>query len=181
MQFSFLLLVCKFTCSQNSSPERLLLCLKCKICTPTCQLHELAVAIINSSEGQQTFAINGDWINSGICKIQIVVNLQEKLIHLIHTTSLPSSFSEMLQDSLNMNSSGKHHLPYSLMRILHVLLIFFLMSIIPRISSITWPKWGLGPPARRQEHANTPTCKTFAAQSFDSLTHAWMRGKEVRA
>lgn len=35
----------------------------------TRQLHELAVAIINSSEGQQTFAINGEWINSGICKI----------------------------------------------------------------------------------------------------------------
>lgn len=60
MRFPFLLLVCKFTCSQNSSPERLLLCLKCKICTPTRQLHELAVAIINSSEGQQTFAINGE-------------------------------------------------------------------------------------------------------------------------
>lgn len=60
MQFPFLLLVCKITCSQNSSPERLLFYLKCKVCTPTCQLHELAVAIINSSEGQQTFAINGD-------------------------------------------------------------------------------------------------------------------------
>lgn len=157
MQFPFLLLVCKFTCSQNSSPERLLLRLKCKVCTPTCQLHELAVAIINSSEGQQTFTINGDWINSGICKIQTAVSLPEKFIHLIYTTSLPSSFSEMLQDPSNMNSSGKHHLPYSFMRIPHVLFFFFfLMSITPHISSITWPKWGSGPPARRQEHASPP-------------------------
>ena len=117
MQFPFLLLVCKFTCSQNSSPGRLLLRLKCKVCTPTCQLHELAVAIINFSEGQQTFAINGDWSNSGICKIQIVVRLPEKFIHLVCTTSLPSYFSEVLKDPSNMNSSSKQHLSYSLMRI----------------------------------------------------------------
>lgn len=42
MQFSLLVLVCKFICSQNSSPNRLLLCLNCKMCTPACQLQELS-------------------------------------------------------------------------------------------------------------------------------------------
>lgn len=121
MQFPFLLLVCKFTCFQNSSPERQLLCLKCKVCTPTCQLHELAVAIINSSEGQQTFDINGGLINSGICETQIVVSLPEKFIHLTQTTSLPSPFSEMLQ-ILTLLANTICHILF--MRIPHVLFSF---------------------------------------------------------
>lgn len=171
MQFPFLLLVCKFTCSQNSSPERLLLCLKCKVCTPTCQLRELAVAIMNSSEGQQTFAIKGDWINSGICKTQIVVSLPEKCIHLICTTSLPSIFSEMLQDPSNMNSSSKHHLSYPLMRIQHVLLfIYIFMSIMCLIHHMT--ETGVRNSSQETRTCSTPTCKTFSTQPLDGLMHA---------
>lgn len=170
MQFPFLLLVCKFTCSQNSSPERLLLCLKCKVCTPTCQLHELAVAIINSSEGQQTFTINGDWINSGICKIQIAVSLPEKFIHLIYTTSLPSSFSEMLQHLSNMNSSGKHHLPYSFVRIPRPLFFLFFNVHHPSHFIHHMTKMRLRTSSQETRTCQPTTCTTFPTQSFDHVS-----------
>lgn len=179
MQFPFLLLVCKFTCSQNSSPERLLLCLKCKVCTPTCQLHKLAEAIINSSEGQQTLAINGAWINSGICKIQTWLAYQKNSF----IWYIPEDCHPFFQRCFNtlqiwiLLANIIFHLSCSLMRIPYVLLYFFFVSTIPLISSITWPKWGLGPPAMRQEHASTPTCESFTTQSFDSFMHDPDEGK----
>lgn len=127
MQFPFLLLVCKFTCSQNSSPERLLLCLKCKVCTPTCQLHKLAEAIINSSEGQQTLAINGAWINSGICKIQTWLAYQKNsFIWYIPEDCL---FFQRCFNTLQiwiLLANIIFRLSCSLMRIPYVFLYFFL-------------------------------------------------------